>query len=81
MLAAASIPLSGILFTGTVGFLFYRNREYRFATYLGASVRKMGERADDAQSTGRHCLSCGVHADARESSAAAYGDGQCRSGV
>ena len=81
MLAAASIPLSGIRFTGTVGFLFYRNREYRFATYLGASVRKMGERADDAQSTGRHCLSCGVHADARESSAAAYGDGQCRSGV
>lgn len=44
MLAAASIPLAGILFTGTVGFLFYRNREYRFATYLGASVRKMGER-------------------------------------
>ena len=43
MLAAASIPLSGIRFTGTVGFLFYRNREYRFATYLGASVRKMGE--------------------------------------
>ena len=81
MLAAASIPLAGIRFTGTVGFLFYRNREYRFATYLGASVRKMGERADDAQSTGRHCLSCGVHADARESSAAAYGDGQCRSGV
>ena len=71
----------GIRFTGNVGFLFYRNREYRFATYLGASVRKMGERADDAQSTGRHCLSCGVHADARESSDAAYGDGQCRSGV
>lgn len=44
MLATASIPLSGIRFTGTVGFLLYRNREYRFATYLGASVRKMGER-------------------------------------
>lgn len=42
---------------------------------------KGGAGADDAQSTGRHCLSCGVHADARESSAAAYGDGQCRGGV
>ena len=81
MLAAASIPLAGIRFTGTVGFLFYRNREYRFATYLGASVRKMGERADDAQSAGRHRLSCGVHADARKSRAAAYSDGQCHGGV
>ena len=43
MLAAADIPLAGIHFTGTVGILFFRNREYRFATYLGASVRKMGE--------------------------------------
>ena len=45
MLAAASIPLGGIQFTGTVGFLLRGNREYRFATYLGASVKKM----DDAE--------------------------------
>ena len=44
MLAAASIPLAGMHFTGTVGILCCRNREYRFATYLGASVKKMGER-------------------------------------
>lgn len=44
MLAAATVPLAGIRLTGTVGFLFYRNREYRFATYLGTSVVKMGER-------------------------------------
>ena len=37
--------------------------------------------ADDAQSTGRYRLSCGVHADARESCAAANSDGQCRGGV
>lgn len=43
MLAAASIPLAGMHFTGTVGFLFYKNREYRFATYLGASVTRMRE--------------------------------------
>lgn len=41
MIAAASIPLAGVRFTGTVGFLFLNGREYRFATYLGASVEKM----------------------------------------
>ena len=44
MLAAAAIPLARTSFTGTVGFLFRGNREYRFATYLGASVTKMGDR-------------------------------------
>ena len=43
MTAAASIPLGGICFNGTVGFLYWRNREYRFATYLGARIRKMKE--------------------------------------
>lgn len=44
MIAAASIPLAGINFTGTVGFVFKENREYRFATYLGASVTRMRDR-------------------------------------
>lgn len=44
MFAAASIPLAGAHFTGTVGFLFKGNKEYRFATYLGASVTRMGDR-------------------------------------
>ena len=43
MTAAASIPLGGICFNGTVGFLYWKNREYRFATYLGARIRKMKE--------------------------------------
>lgn len=44
MLAAASIPLAGMHFTGTIGFLLDGNREYRFATYLGAFVTKMEDR-------------------------------------
>lgn len=41
MLAAASIPLSGMRFAGTIGVLRRGGNEYRFATYLGASVRQM----------------------------------------
>lgn len=44
MLAAATVPFAGSSFTGTIGFLCYGKRVYRFATYLGASVRKMGEK-------------------------------------
>lgn len=44
MIAAASIPLAGINFTGTVGIVFKENREYRFATYLGATVTRMRDR-------------------------------------
>ena len=41
MLAAAAVPLAGIHFTGVIGFYLRNGKEYRFATYLGASVRKM----------------------------------------
>lgn len=44
MLAAATIPLFGMCFKGVTGILLRRGREYRFATYLGASVRKMEKR-------------------------------------
>lgn len=43
MAAAATIPLGKICFTGTLGFLFLKGKEYRFATYLGASVQRMGD--------------------------------------
>ncbi|HJA07411.1 MAG TPA: tocopherol cyclase family protein [Candidatus Mediterraneibacter pullicola] len=55
MFAAASIPLAGLRFTGTTGILFYKGREYRFATYMGALVRKMGENELLVQQ-GRYCL-------------------------
>ena len=41
MLAAASVPVGWMRFTGTVGILYHKGQEYRFATYLGASVQKM----------------------------------------
>lgn len=41
MLAAASIPLAGIHFTGMIGFYLCDGKEYRFATYLGATVGKL----------------------------------------
>lgn len=41
MFAAASIPLAGIHFTGTIGYLFTGSGMYRFATYLGAVVEKL----------------------------------------
>lgn len=44
MAAAASIPFMGLCFTGTIGFLYRKNKEYRFATYLGASVKRLGDR-------------------------------------
>lgn len=44
MLAAASVPLAGIRFTGTVAFFLINGREYRFATYLGARVNRMNSR-------------------------------------
>lgn len=44
MLAAAVIPLMRLKFTGTVGILFWKGKEYRFATYLGASVCKIKDR-------------------------------------
>lgn len=41
MLAAATIPYMGLCFTGTTGILLQNGKQYRFATYLGASVRRM----------------------------------------
>lgn len=45
MIAVASVPIMGIIrFTGVVGFFVYQNRSYRFASYLGAVIKKMDER-------------------------------------
>lgn len=38
MLSVADIPLAGMHFTGIIGVVFWKGREYRFATYLGARV-------------------------------------------
>lgn len=38
MLSVADIPLAGLRFTGTIGFVLWKDRAYRIATYLGARV-------------------------------------------
>lgn len=41
MAAAAKIPLAGWWFTGTIAAVWWRGKEYRLATYLGASVENV----------------------------------------
>lgn len=41
VLAAAEVPLGPVRFTGTIGLVWWKGREYRFATYLGARVCRM----------------------------------------
>ena len=38
MLSVADIPIAGIQFTGIIGVVWWRGKEYRLATYLGARV-------------------------------------------
>ena len=38
MLSVADIPMAGIHFTGIIGVIRWRGKEYRIATYLGARV-------------------------------------------
>ncbi len=41
MLSVADIPMAGIHFTGIIGAVLWRGKEYRLATYLGAKVVKI----------------------------------------
>lgn len=41
MLSVADIPMAGIHFTGMIGAVLWRGKEYRIATYLGARVVKI----------------------------------------
>ncbi len=45
MLSAADIPVLGLHFTGVIGAIIWRGREYRIATYLGASALKIADQA------------------------------------
>ena len=38
MLSVADIPMAGSYFTGIIGFVLWKGKEYRIATYLGARV-------------------------------------------
>lgn len=41
MLSVADIPMAGIRFTGIIGVVLWRGKEYRIATYLGARARRI----------------------------------------
>lgn len=41
MLAVADIPMAGIHFTGIIGVVLWRGKEYRVATYLGARAAEI----------------------------------------
>ena len=58
MLAAAKIPLGPLQFTGTIGILRSGKKEYRFATYLGATVEKMGRKLVIRQGKYRLVVQC-----------------------
>ena len=38
MLSVADIPMAGIHFTGVIGVILWKGKEYRLATYLGAKA-------------------------------------------
>lgn len=42
MLSVADIPLFGFHFTGIIGIILLGGKEYRIATYLGATVKHIG---------------------------------------
>ena len=44
MLSVAEIPVGTAKFTGIIGIVHYLGEEYRFATYLGASVKELKDR-------------------------------------
>ncbi len=45
MLSVADIPMLGSHFTGIIGVILLNGKEYRIATYLGATVKRIGENA------------------------------------
>lgn len=49
MLSAADIPVGPLQFTGIIGVVFLRGREYRLATYLGARITRLGDGAVEVQ--------------------------------
>ncbi len=44
MLSVADIPIAGFHFTGVIGFVLWKGKEYRLATYLGAGAVQIQDR-------------------------------------
>ena len=43
MLSVADIPMLGFHFTGIIGVIMLNGKEYRIATYIGASIKRLGK--------------------------------------
>lgn len=43
MLSVADIPMGLFHFTGIIGFVYFQGKEYRIATYNGASIKEIGD--------------------------------------
>ncbi|MBQ7775192.1 MAG: hypothetical protein IJ379_04645 [Lachnospiraceae bacterium] len=52
MLSVADIPIAGIHFTGIIGVVLWKGKEYRLATYLGARAVSIGNRTLRIQQRG-----------------------------
>lgn len=44
MLSVADIPMAGFHFTGMIGVILWRGKEYRIATYLGARAVRIQDK-------------------------------------
>ena len=44
MLSVAEIPMNNLTFTGVIGVISYKGKEYRFATYKGATLKYLQDR-------------------------------------
>ena len=52
MLSIANIPMLGFHFTGIIGVILLNGKEYRIATYLGASIKRIDKNAVTVQQGG-----------------------------
>lgn len=60
MLSVADIPFGGFHFTGVIGIVLLRGKEYRLATYLGAKAVKITDREITVRQ-GKACLRVTPH--------------------
>lgn len=74
MLSVADIPMAGIHFTGMIGVVLWRGKEYRIATYLGARVVRLQNKMARVTQGDLELEACLLEASARPLKAPAKGD-------
>lgn len=74
MLSVADIPMAGLHFTGMIGVVLWRGKEYRIATYLGARVVRLQNKMVRVIQGDLELEACLLAASARPLKAPAKGD-------